>query len=373
MALPERSFLRGASKLIGFAFYVFISVAILLEMLLRTFSPQILNRDAPEIWAPDEELGWLRRPNIRTWTNTGERDVEICTDQVGDRVDCERAEPRTCKQRMLIVGDSMVEALSVPFEQTVWARLEQDTAACVLVMGVGGYNVGQYLASIQKRMKLDDEPIDVVILNFYASNDFVLDAERIPRPRQLRWQPFRLFPARLTEKHLHAWFYPYNAWLEQHSHTYVAVRFAIRRFRDPGDVGMFGVPGVLRLSQFTDTVLDETVRGVRLIAAEVKHAGASLLVTVIPHRLQVLDPHGEVLAKALPYLRGDIDMDLVSTQFVPRLKKIPEVDAVVDLLPFLREHADATAWGPYDRHPSPEGHRLWFEAVREPVRRLLRR
>ena len=50
-------------------------------------------------------------------------------------------------------------------------------------------------------------------------------------------------------------------------------------------------------------------------------------------------------------------------------EKIRNVE-IVDLLPRLREHATEASWT-LDRHLSSQGHELWFEALREPVREML--
>jgi hypothetical protein len=63
-------------------------------------------------------------------------------------------------------------------------------------------------------------------------------------------------------------------------------------------------------------------------------------------------------------------MDLVAERFTPRVTALPHVDRVVDLLPMLRERADEDSWS-QDRHFSQGGHRLWFEAIREPVQELV--
>lgn len=342
---------------------------LLLEGTIRLVHPQVLPRDAPDLWHPDDTIGWRHNPNVSLSVNTGERDVDVCTDAIGDRIRCGQAAIRTCEKTVLVVGDSFVEALAVPYEQTVWTRLEADIGACLRVAGVGAYGLSQYVAVIRER--LADERIDLVLLNFYAGNDFTEDPERIPPPTEVQRRPIRLLPAGLSLNDLRDWFYPFNSWLESRSHAYVAGRFAIRRLRDPGDVGIYGVPIVFRPSRMTEAIYAGSARGVQLAAEAARAGGARFIATVIPHRSQVLDPTGEELIAGLPKLEGDVDMDLLANQFVPLLRAIPHVDEIVDLLPYLREHADRRAWGTRDGHFSPDGHRLWFEAVREPVRRSL--
>jgi hypothetical protein len=58
--------------------------------------------------------------------------------------------------------------------------------------------------------------------------------------------------------------------------------------------------------------------------------GARVLVLVIPERTQVLDPKGEKILRAMPALAGDLDMDLTTREFVPRLAALgPPLSASV--------------------------------------------
>lgn len=345
--------------------------AALLETGVRIVAPQVLPQDVPDLWVPDPALVWKHVANARMVANTGERDVEICTDAEGDRIDCNAPAPADCASRILAIGDSYVEALAIPFAETVWHRLDADTGGCTSVAGVSGYYLSQYLASARVRLAEPGADFDLVILSLYVGNDLTDDAEKLPAVQDVQRRPLRLLPAELSAKGLYDWFYPYNAWLESHSHAYVALRFAIRRFRDPGDVGLYGVPRALRKSQLTEPYLDETARGVKLVAEAARARGARVLVVVIPERSQVLDPDGERLAQGLPLVADDIDMDLTTRLLVPRLEAIPEVDAVVDLLPILRASPDPSRWGERDAHFSPSGHAAWFEAIRARARALL--
>ena len=347
--------------------------AALFEILVRGFAPQVLQQDVPDLWVQDPAISWKHATNARVVANTGDRDVEICTDAVGDRVACGAVARSDCAKRILAVGDSYVEALAIPFAETVWQRIDADTRACTSVSGVSGYHLSQYLISERARLAEPGAKFDLVILALYVGNDMTDDAEKLPAAQDVQRRPLRLLPAGLSAEALFDWFYPFNAWLESRSQAYVALRFAIRRFRDPGDVGLYGVTRALRKSQLTAPWLDETARGVRLVAETAHEFGARVLVVVIPDRSQVLDPDGARLLRAMPGLAGDVDMNLTSREFVPRLEAIAAVDRVVDLLPILRANPDPSLWGEGDTHFSPLGHAQWFEAIRAPVRDLLSR
>jgi hypothetical protein len=162
-----------------------------------------------------------------------------------------------------------------------------------------------------------------------------------------------------------------NEWLEAHSHVYVAGRLALRQVLAFDEADRWGIAPALSRSGLSERRLVETIRLVNRIARDTRAAGSRLLVLVIPIRIQVLDPRAASLHSRFPTLRDDLDMDLVSHSFIPRVADVPGVDRVVDLLPYLRAHAGKDAWGQRDPHFSSRGHELWFQAIRGAVENLL--
>jgi len=110
-------------------------------------------------FVPDRMVGWKLLPNLRyTWGGhywyAREFSVPIAINSHGYR-DAERtlSKPRGVT-RVALLGDSMVEAMQVPFEKTAGHVLEQTlntraegkpAAYEVLNFGVSNYGVGQYL------------------------------------------------------------------------------------------------------------------------------------------------------------------------------------------------------------------------------------
>ena len=355
-----------------FAGWMLLVTVGLLEIGIRWLAPQPLPQSGAQIYRPSPEIGWRRNPDVRTVVGVGEHEVPMCTDASEDRVDCDAPprDPASCAKRILVLGDSFVEALAVPYGDTVWSRLERDTGACVFVAGVGGYWPQQYARQLEDRLAQGSPRFDLVILNFYAGNDFTT-TDRMPGPDEVTRPEIHWLPRGLSGKDLWDWIYPMNEWLEGHSHLYVAIRFAAMRLLRFDDVGRYGVPAALRQSGLTEAHLAVTTGLIERIGRDAQAAGVPLLVDVIPLENQVLDPRAESLGSRFPALREDLDMDLVSRRFVPRISQLAGVDRVLDLLPYLREHADESDWDHRDRHFSAKGHALWFEAIRGPVEELL--
>jgi hypothetical protein len=339
------------------------------EAAVRLFAPQVLQHDIPDLWMEDTALGWRHRPNVRLRANTGERDVWICTSMAGDRVDCDKPARTDCTKRILWLGD--FEALSIPWQDTVWAKLDADTGACTDAAGVGSYYMGQYVAAARERLNAPGARYDLVTLAVYVGNDYTPEPEAVPPPQDVQRRPFRVFPASLSLQGIWDWFYPFNSWLESHSQFYVAGRSAIRHAMERGDTGIYGVPETLLRSKLTPALLDGTARGVALIAQEAHRHGAKFLVVVHPHRSQVLDPDGAKIAASMPDLRNDLEMTAASTELMTRLESVREIDKAIDLLPVFRAHASPDLWEPVDAHLSAQAYQLWFETVRRPVAELL--
>lgn len=111
---------------------------------------------------PDAELGWKHVPGLRfTWTGrywyAADYSVEIRSNSLGFR-DLERTPAKPAGvTRVALLGDSLFEALQVPFDGTPGQRLERrleaegasrDRAPAtyeVLNFGVSNYGIGQFL------------------------------------------------------------------------------------------------------------------------------------------------------------------------------------------------------------------------------------
>lgn len=345
---------------------------VLLEISVRFLLPQNLPTNlAASLHVPDPIIGWKRVKNARSLVNTGERDVWICTDKNGDRIDCERTGAHKCRLRALVLGNSFVEALSIPYRETVWGRLEVSQGLCAAVAGVGAYYPGQYVIQTRQRLQEpEDKAFSMVILNLQAGSDFVDNIEWMPDASVVSLPDFFVYPRGISKKDLAEWFAPVNKRLETKSHAYVAVRNLLRDIIDPERVTRMGIPPGIRKSEFTNRRVNETTRAVELIAGMAAVRNIPLVVVVIPNIMQVLDPKGVALMDKYPLLQKDIDMDMISERLVPAIRGVRGVADVVDMLPCFRESADRSYWGTLDPHLSPKGHELWFRCIERSLSKL---
>jgi hypothetical protein len=146
----------------------------------------------PGFYAGDPDRGWRLNPGFEGWYEEENHVwVRINSDGLRDREHALAASPGTL--RVAVLGDSYIEAMNVPFEQSFAAQLESRLNKCgpagraveVLNFGVGGYGTAQQLFTYRNEI-VKYRP-DVVLLAVYTSNDIVdnlreLNPEKRERP-----------------------------------------------------------------------------------------------------------------------------------------------------------------------------------------------
>jgi hypothetical protein len=165
---PARRLLAG-TLLIGFGMALALGT---LELGVR-----MLHLVPSRFWQPDVTLGTKLIPNAKGWWTQEEHEftVPVQINKEGRR-DLERpiAKPPGT-YRILLLGDSFVEAMQVPIEKTFARRLEAllDNPGMgrveVISMGVSGYGTASqylYYRDLGRAYQAD-----LVLLSFYPGND----------------------------------------------------------------------------------------------------------------------------------------------------------------------------------------------------------
>lgn len=154
---------------------------LLLEMLARALGLAAPAEPTGNFWRMDPQTGWSLQPGATgRWFNPPyEYDVDVAINSQGLR-DVERAgydkPPDTF--RILLLGDSYVEGLRVPLEQTFGKALEAELNAGapaglryeVVNAGVSGWGTDQQLLWL--RTEGAKYQPDLVLLSFFPGNDF---------------------------------------------------------------------------------------------------------------------------------------------------------------------------------------------------------
>ncbi len=159
--------------LIVFGFAVALGAA---ELGLRAFGPPIVTYP-PGFTEPDKNLGWRGVPNAELINKVGPTPIALKRNSHGFS-DKERTyEKGNDTFRILVLGDSFVEAIQVPLEEKFPYILEQKLNSErgrrfeVLNLGIGGYGTDQeYLMLKYHGVKYQP---DWVILALYIGNDIL--------------------------------------------------------------------------------------------------------------------------------------------------------------------------------------------------------
>ncbi|MCS5636253.1 MAG: SGNH/GDSL hydrolase family protein [Myxococcota bacterium] len=131
----------------------------------------------PMFWAPEPVAGARMWPNLKAWYDLeGRSFVEI--NSIGYRDEEHPKAKDEGEFRIALLGDSMTEALQVPFEDIYWNVARRELESCEALAGrtivpmnfaISGFGTAQQL-EVMKHKVWDYDP-DMVILAF-VSNDF---------------------------------------------------------------------------------------------------------------------------------------------------------------------------------------------------------
>ena len=354
---------------------VFIAGATLLaalglgEWLVRWVAPQQLVLKRPDVWQPADSVGWVNRPNVNTTINTGERTVRLFTDRDGFRVGpAGRVEG---EQRILLLGDSFMEALQMEYDQSLPGLLEAHLAqrlhhaVAIRNTGVGGWDPPQYL--IEARRTLGREHFDLALVAVYLGNDIV--PERIERyaPRApVEVHRLRL-PRRLSgPEWIDALLYPVNDFLEGRSQLFILLKTRLHALRTRLGLTAEEFPvGLLRQEAASPrwSVTADILSDIRDVARA--HSVPTLFV-LMPALYQVDTDEFHRSLRGFQIDSGAVDLDQPNRLLAAAMRA--HHLEVLDVLPAFRQaqQAGRRLYGRVDRHLSPAGHELLARLV-EPL------
>jgi hypothetical protein len=349
------------------------------------------------LWRPDRVVGWALVPGKRA-------DVAVCrpgTDALHRTVVInalgQRDRARTYgrpagRQRVLVLGDSFVEAIQVELEETFTARLEERLRIEMLNAGVSGYSTDNELRAFVSRGARYAP--DAVVLVFHVGNDVLENGARLylENPHGLPPKPWLTAsdatPALARCLAVHraiarlAAATPALVW--DHSRI---VRGALTSGVEtlayacanavgpplipgvPDLLGVYGAPATPAWTEAWDTTAATLVE----LAGRVRATGARFAVVLSPAGLEIdsrlLGWHilfAPVLATrtwdyAYPYERLGAVLDRAGIPWM-------------SLVPALRAHYDATGRSGYyswDAHWDAEGHAVVASALEPFVRSLV--
>lgn len=350
------------------------TIALLLaEGMVRLAAPQQLILRRPDVWQPVDSLGWRLRPDVATTINTGERTVSVFTDADGFRVGSRgRASDGL---RLLLLGDSFMEAMQVEYEQSLAGLIETelrlgDAGARVWNTGVGGWGPSQY-SQMAQRM-LAGSRWDGVLVMVYVGNDVEPRIDEYHAPRQPSVvRRFRIPRGLGVSELVDAILYPVNDLLEVRSHLFVLVKSRLRTLLMSLGLSAAEFDYWYFRESAGHPAWNRTADRLAGIAASAREHDTRTLFALIPSAFQVDEAVFQEFALGIGLDPARIDLDQPSRILLESLTA--RGLTVVDLLPGLRQvHAlRGPLYGRIDRHLNPEGHRVVFELLRPELSELL--
>jgi len=372
-----------------------------LEAVVRVFFPV-----SDFFWQWDPRIGMKLIPGKRGRSvKPGAFDVPVQANSAGFRDrDHEIMKPAGTR-RIVMLGDSFLEALQVPFEQSITPMLEKRLNAQgqhteFISLGVSGFGTArEYLALREYGLRYQPD----LVLLFFVGND-VSD-----NSRRLQGLPYVPYPESTSDGDLatdeagHPVFTPFadqssrlsvvSDLLKDHVKSYRFLRETVmsspavnrilyqmrlvstppEKVNAPGGQN-FGYYEIYRLQpQPTWAEAWRLTEGMLVATRDLAHeSGAQFAVVLIPAAWEVDSSWWNRVLEQLPAMRKSaLDLQEPSrrlTKFlgehdIPVLTLLPEFRARVDSLPPLYVRSDA--------HWTAEGHRLATDLLADPVARLL--
>ena len=345
------------------------------ELVVRLAAPQQLILKRPDLWRPDSVLGWVHRPLVNSNINTGERTVVLRTDDYGHRIG-EIRDTTPAVVRILLLGDSYMEALQVPYEQSLAGLLESNLPleiglpVTVENTAVGGWDPDQYL--IQARHSFSQNKYDAVLVSLYVGNDIISRARSVvPARPPVEVHHVRLPRSLAYSEFVDALLYPVNDWLEARSHLFLFVKNRLSSLRVQLGLSALELPRVFLKAAHDDKRWQLTAALCDSIAAAADTAGTPVLFFLIPTAYQLSTESFNRYLESFNVDSATVDIELPNRMLEAAFAANGRV--FIDLLQTLREAAlQAPQYGTVDPHFSAAGHHTAYTQIAPALLKLLR-
>lgn len=334
---------------------------VIFEMALRRWGSSEAAPAFQGLFTGDQAIGYRLLPNARAHFATAEFATDIHINGAGVRDSEELAPKPPGERRILILGDSLVLSVQVPFEQTFGELLERnlnegmrDASAVshyrVVNAGVQGYGPVEQLLFF--RRLLDVAQPDVVLVAVFVGNDAEEAVTSQPKllPRTDSVEEVRQSLVTSLQRTVRR-----SMVLQVLRLRYVAATERFRGFKAPPEAPLQSYaaqppPRIARGIEITRSCVQQ-------IAEEAERKGAKTAIALVPARFQVDQGDYERLSATVTASGGHLVRDAATNRFREGLA--PLGLPMTDLLPPLR----AALPGPdlffqQNVHFTPRGHQV---------------
>lgn len=170
---------------------------LLVGLVMSEIFLRVIGYSYPIFYQADYYRGFALRPDTEGYyQREGGSYVHINSDGLRDREHAKAKPADTI--RIAVLGDSFVEAMHVPVEQTFWSQMEKKLQECnafpgkkveVINFGVSGYGTAQELMTLRQRV-WDYSP-DVVVLAFTTYNDVYDNSRALSKTEEVPYFFYR--------------------------------------------------------------------------------------------------------------------------------------------------------------------------------------
>lgn len=174
-----------------------VLVGLIVGLVIVEVGLRIVGYAYPEFYVSDGRRGYSLRPNIEGWyRKEGESYVRINSQGLRDREHTKEKPANTF--RIAVLGDSFVEALQVPFEQSFAYLLQKQLQTCgavagrtveVINFGVSGYGTAQEFITL--RHEVWQYSPDLVLLAVTTNNDISDNSRALKKTDQIPYFVWR--------------------------------------------------------------------------------------------------------------------------------------------------------------------------------------
>jgi lysophospholipase L1-like esterase len=353
---------RSIRRLGAFAL-IFVLQFGIFEIGLRTWGGSEAGPSFQGLFEDDPATGFRLKPHARIHFKTADFESDIAINGLGVRDDEEIGPKPPDERRILILGDSLVLAVQVPFDQTfgelLEARLNAESSGPryrVVNAGVQGYGPVEE-ALFFRRIAATVQP-DLVIVSVFVGNDA---EEALASRGRLEGSAMRLRDSTLTRLRR----------MLRRSMVWQILRLRIvsagERFstfaRPEPPLQSYAAQPSPRIAEG----LALTKQRIETIVADGRSLGARSAIVLMPARFQVDDGDYGRLREIVRQAGGELVRDAATERFDDVLAGLPA--SRLDMLPKLRRALP----GPdlfYQTtvHLTPRGHRVVADALMEFIR-----
>ncbi len=364
------------NTLIIFISFVFCTISA--ELLIRIFDPQDLIYYNNDLWVDDHSgLGHKHKSNLITKINTGGAGlVNYRTDENGFRINLNDSKPNKIDKKILILGDSFIEAIQIENKDSIPELLKKnlkDNDGLEIKYyntAVAGYDLNHYYL-ISKR-ELAKREYDLGII-FLSGTDI--------EPTQIKesFSPWSYtYPSRFQRiekinknEIIDKILYPINDFFEVRSHLFLFLKYRLKNLLAKHGLTYSTISSIFYTDERNTIEIDNVMNLSNMIKEEFENKNVPVFFVFLPLIYQVEENTLKQFMNNFNIDENKIDIELPNK--ILRKKFIENDIIFFDLLEHMKKSKNESLkfYEPIDKHFNANGHKVVSEYLYSKVRDFL--